>query len=116
MSDNPSTETAAGASASTSSSSSSSSSNAPDKRGGLDFLVTPEPVINYNFIVTAYTICALICALLYCLEKYNVLEGVKGYWIVFSPFCVMVPWSVWMKVQVDRLAVPSGSGGKTKSD
>lgn len=77
-----------------------SSPRVESKKGSmLSFLYEAEEDINYNFILGAYIVCSIICALLFVCDHLNLLEAIKGYWIVFSPFPVMLPWAFFMRRQ-----------------
>lgn len=72
----------------------------PSSGGGmLSFLYQPEADISYSFIFWSYLACSLLCAALFGLEKLQLVESIRGYWIVFAPFIVMTPWAAWMRVK-----------------
>ena len=83
------------------------------KGGFLSFLYKPEADINYTFILSAYAVCTLISAVLYCVEKFLLVDAVRGYWIVFAQFVVMLPWAFVMR---RRAASTFGGTKKPKSD
>jgi len=82
-------------------------------KGFLSFLYKPEEDINYTFILSAYGVCTLLSAVLYFVEKFLLVDAVRGYWIVFAPFVVMLPWAFVMRL---RAASTFADSKKTKSD
>ena len=72
-------------------------------KGPLAFLYQPEEDINYNFILSAYVICSLICAALFVADQLKVVDAIKGYWIVFSPFVLMTPWALFMRQRAQKM-------------
>jgi len=76
---------------------------APSGKGPLSFLYQPEEDINYNFILSAYVVCSLICGALFAADQLKIVDAIKGYWIVFSPFVLMTPWALFMRQRAQKM-------------
>ncbi len=63
----------------------------------LDFLTTPHKDINYNFIFYSYLVLALLCGVLFGVEKSLDIEQLRGYYVIFTPFPPLLLWAIWMK-------------------
>jgi cbb3-type cytochrome oxidase subunit 1 len=90
----------------------------PAKKSGgfLSFLYKPEEDINYTFIVFAYAVCALICGVLFGVERFLQVDAVKGYWIVFAPFVVMLPWALVMRSRAESSFGSGATNSKEKKE
>jgi len=53
----------------------------------LSYLLTPDPSLNYGFLIIVYTCLSLLTLALAGAQYAYADAGVKGYWIITSP-CV----------------------------
>ncbi len=78
----------------------------------LRFLYVPQAETNYAFILYSYLVATAIFLVLIGLDIYAKVEAVKGYWIVFAPFC---PCLIWAYVMRSRATQPIVHGTENSS-
>lgn len=58
----------------------------------LEYLYTPQPDINYNFIKMSYVFAIFIGIVLFIGDHVFLVESLKGYYVIFIPFIPSLLW------------------------
>lgn len=69
----------------------------------LQWLVTPDASLNYNFIAAIYSIFIVAGVLLFAVEHGGVSDQVNGWWMIPAPALPALFWALFMN---SRQCVP----------
>lgn len=72
----------------------------PAKPGFLQGLITPNPSVNYTFLVIAYAALSVIAVALFLVDLLEVTDIVKGMWIVPAPAVLTLVYALFLKSRV----------------
>ena len=76
-------------------------------------LTTPDAGTNYYFLACVYAFFSAICALLFSLSYFKVVEGAEGWWIIPAPSIIALIYAVFMHAQSKSLVAKADTGKKS---
>ena len=88
----------------------------PARRSWLAYALTPDPSLNYGFLIIVYAVLSALTGMLAAVQYIYADAGIKGYWIITAPCVPGTLYLLYLRSQVGGTGWAEAEPGRKKRD